>query len=281
MHTRTVMIQHDGLARKCQLMIPDEPDGSLLIGLHGATQRGSIMARTTGFHELDEARLFTLAYPDAWEGTWRDGRGEDDDVDDVSFIESLIEQLVNDQEIDRKRIFLVGASNGGFLSQRLICELPGQFRAVATIIATMGLAVFQRSYIDEIPSLFLVAGTADPIIPFTGGETPGSLMSNENAPIIGFEDLVAHWKNLGQFDNCERNRRQVPALESGKLIIDTESCSADSHPHRLMKSIIVEGGGHQWYGRRVSKETLRRFGASTTEFQLSGEIISFFERVLQ
>ncbi|HFD86756.1 MAG TPA: hypothetical protein ENJ35_03660 [Gammaproteobacteria bacterium] len=281
MQTQALQIHHDGLDRKYQLMIPDDPDGTLLIGLHGATQRGSIMARTTSFHELPDASHFTLAYPDAWEGTWRDGRAEDDDVDDVGFIEKLIVQLVDYRNIDRGRIVLVGASNGGFLSQRLICELPGQFRAVATVIATMGLAVFQRSYIDEIPSLFLVAGTADPIIPYNGGETPGSLMNNENAPIIGFEDLVEHWKNLGSFDRCEHYRRQVPALDSGELLIDTESCSSSSHSHRMMRAITVEGGGHQWYGRRVSQETLRHFGASTTEFQLSAEIIRFFGKVLQ
>ena len=268
-----------GATRRFLKFAPEHPDGSLLIGLHGATQRGSIMARTTGFAELPQAAGMTLVFPDAADGLWRDGRDEDDDIDDVGFIDQLITHLLARDGLDPSRVFLVGMSNGGFLSQRLVCELEGRFRAVATVIATMGLRLFQQAWIDEVPSLFLVAGSGDPIIPFHGGATPNSLMASADAPILGFNDLVAHWKSQGGFSRCSEEHDTVPALGGGLLEIHNEYCAAEDG--RLLRATVVEDGGHQWYGREVAAETVRRFGATTTAFKLSEEILAFFRGALR
>jgi len=274
METRREIFSHDGRDRGLLVMRPEVTDGSLLIGLHGATQRGSIMARTTGFGELPGTRRMVLLFPDAVDGIWRDGRGTDDDVDDVGFVEALLDHFIATQEIDPRQVFLVGASNGGFLSQRLACELEGRFRAVATVIATMGLRVFQQCYPAEAPSLYLVAGTADPIIPYEGGATPNSLMHSADAPILGFDDLVAHWQGIGGFNRCRSASRTVAALGGDTLTIHEMDCRGDND-HRL-RAVTVDGGGHQWYGREVGNETIRRFGATTTQFRLSEEILEFF-----
>ncbi len=263
----------DGRQRRYIIHTPESPDGRLLIGLHGATQRGSIMARTSGFADLPQASGMTLVFPDAVDGLWRDGRDEDDDVDDVGFIEALIDQLLGSQPLHENAIFLVGISNGGFLSQRLICELEGRFRAVATLIATMGLRIFQQAYIDAIPSLYLIAGTADPIIPFTGGTTPNSLMASAEASILGFDDLVQHWKQVGRFHACSQQHR----TDTSGLEIIQENCHADSG--QLLRATVVEGGGHQWYGRTVSDDTIRQFGATTRRFKVSEDILAFFLQV--
>ena len=268
-----------GAPRRFLKFTPERPDGSLLIGLHGATQRGSIMARTTGFAELPRAAGMTLVFPDAADGLWRDGRGEDGDIDDVGFIDQLITHLLAHDGLDPSRVFLIGMSNGGFLSQRLVCKLEGRFRAVATVIATMGPRVFQQAWIDDVPSLFLVAGSGDPIIPFDGGATPNSLMASADAPILGFNDLVAHWKSQGGFSRCGEERDTVPALGGGSLEIHSEYCIAEDG--RLLRTTVVEGGGHQWYGREVADETVRHFGATTVAFKLSEEILAFFRGTLR
>jgi polyhydroxybutyrate depolymerase len=217
----------------------------------------------------------TLVFPDAVDGLWRDGRGADDEVDDVGFIDTLLDHFTTHRNIDPGKIFLVGASNGGFLSQRLICELEGRFRAAATVIATMGLRIFQQAYPDKVPSLYLIAGTADPIIPYEGGATPNSLMHSADAPILGFDDLVAHWRDIGGFVRCRRTAgRTVTALDGQRLTIQAEDCRADDG--RRLRAVTVEGGGHQWYGREVGEETIRRFGPTTTQFRLSAEILDFF-----
>lgn len=269
---RRQQFEFDGRERSYLLYAPDAPDGRLLIGLHGATQRGSIMARTSGFAELPQAVGMTLVFPDAVDGIWRDGRDEDDDVDDVGFIEALTDQLLATHPISDDALFLVGVSNGGFLSQRLVCELEGRFRAVATLIATMGLRTFQHAYIDAIPSLYLIAGTADPIVPFSGGTTPNSLMASAEAPILGFEDLVQHWKRLGDFHDCS----QGCLPDANGPVIRWEDCQADGG--QLLRATIVEGGGHQWYGRDVTSDTLRHFGATTRGFKVSEDILKFFLR---
>jgi polyhydroxybutyrate depolymerase len=268
----------DGRVRNYLLFTPEHADGRLLIGLHGATQRGSLMARSSGFAERPEAAGMTLVFPDAVDGIWRDGRAEDDDVDDVGFIDALIEQLLDSLPLHADKVFLVGASNGGCLSQRLLCELEGRFRAVATVIATMGLKTFQQAYIDSIPSLYLIAGTQDPIIPFEGGTTPNSLMASADAPIVGFDDLVTHWKQLGGFGHCTQAQRSASGSTEDELVIRQEKCRSDDG--RLLRATVVEGGGHQWYGREVTAQTVRQFGATTTDFNVSRDILEFFVEVL-
>ena len=268
----------DGRSRSYLLFTPEHLDGRLLIGLHGATQRGSIMARTSGFAERPEATGMTLVFPDAVDGIWRDGRDEDDDVDDVGFIDALIEHLLDRHALHADKVFLVGASNGGFLSQRLLCELEGRFRAVATVIATMGLKTFQQAYVTAVPSLYLIAGTHDPIIPFEGGTTPNSLMASADAPILGFADLVTHWKQLGGFTHCAQTPIVADHSAEETLLIRQENCRSDDG--RLLRASMVEGGGHQWYGREVSLGTIRRFGATTTGFSVTRDILAFFVEVL-
>ena len=51
------------------------------------------------------------------------GKAEEKKVDDVGFINALIEELEANYAIDPRRIYVTGMSNGAMMSYRLACEL--------------------------------------------------------------------------------------------------------------------------------------------------------------
>ena len=53
------------------------------------------------------------------------------DGTDQTFIADVIDDLAQDLNIDRNRIYVTGLSNGGFMVQRLACEVPDRYAGLA------------------------------------------------------------------------------------------------------------------------------------------------------
>ena len=54
-------------------------------------------------------------------------------VDDVGYLEGLLEEVEAERPVDPDRVFVLGHSNGGFMAYRLACELAGRIAAVAVL----------------------------------------------------------------------------------------------------------------------------------------------------
>ena len=59
-------------------------------------------------------------------------------VDDVGFISALIDSTMSLYNIDTSRVYVTGLSMGGFMTQRLACQLNERFAAVASVAGTFG-----------------------------------------------------------------------------------------------------------------------------------------------
>jgi poly(3-hydroxybutyrate) depolymerase len=51
----------------------------------------------------------------------------------LSLIHSVIDDIKKMQPIDSSRIYATGISNGGFMTQRLVCELSDRIAAFASV----------------------------------------------------------------------------------------------------------------------------------------------------
>ena len=56
-------------------------------------------------------------------------------VDDVAYLNAVVDDMEANFNIDKKRVFFVGHSNGGFMSHRMACDAAGR---VAGIVALAG-----------------------------------------------------------------------------------------------------------------------------------------------
>jgi polyhydroxybutyrate depolymerase len=131
----TASIMHNGLKRSYLIHLPPDDKSrpmSLVIALHGGGGTGSRMEKLTqgGFNALSDREGFIVVYPDGLEKHWNDGRSvkeagwraHKENVDDVGFISALIEHLVKEQNVDPKRVYITGVSNGALMASKLACE---------------------------------------------------------------------------------------------------------------------------------------------------------------
>jgi len=114
-HTLTV----DGITRKYLVFAPKWFDKPLpvLLALHGGGSNARQMERYTRFNDLAAKEGFLVVYPEAVDGNWNDGRGiegvkaQQDNIDDVKFVRTIVDRLNKIHTIDRSRVFCTGISN--------------------------------------------------------------------------------------------------------------------------------------------------------------------------
>src|SRR6266496_4128231 len=72
----------------------DKKPGPLVMLLHGASGTGQGMESFTGFDALSDKEGFIVAYPDAINTAWNDGRGDEaSEIDDVGYLEHIIDSV--------------------------------------------------------------------------------------------------------------------------------------------------------------------------------------------
>ncbi|HEV2035134.1 MAG TPA: PHB depolymerase family esterase [Candidatus Dormibacteraeota bacterium] len=203
----------------------------LVIALHGYTVDKTWMEGTTHFDTLAEKAGFEVVYPQGTGNSWNAGSccGNNKN-DDVGFIKALIDKLVRTAHIDPKRVYATGMSNGGFMAQRLACELSAQITAVASV---SGSLVTESCNPSRAISVLEIHGTEDQTVPFQGGPIAGI---GALPPTIS---LMKRWASL---DGCAA----APAVtQSG---ITTRYVWT---PCRDGSSVVLDaiaGGGHSWFG---------------------------------
>ena len=240
-----------------------------LIVLHGQSGTGQRVRRYIGFEDSLKSQSVVTVYPDAIDGHWNVG---DAGEKDMRFIQDLAARLVADGIADRRRIYLVGSATGGMLAMRLGCRDAGAF---AGVVALIGLLPAQDAAVCK-PSkplpFMLLAGTADPRVPFGGGkadlvEYKGEVASADAtlAPFALAAGCASDKKNveLPDRDPNDGSRIQIETLQGCKV------------PVELVK---VEGGGHTLPGRPRITDRGLAVGAHNNDVNSTHLILDFLRR---
>ncbi len=170
-----------GLQRSYRSYVPKNlPKGApLLLVMHGSGEGPQAIRVGTGygFERLADQHGFAVVYPKSFGFDWNDcssiGNTAVNGVraDDVGFLAALVDQLVGELGIDPQRVFAAGVSNGGSMALRLALEDPKRYRAVAAALANVPAPQnFQCQPGAATPSVMIVNGTEDPLVPYAGGE---------------------------------------------------------------------------------------------------------------
>lgn len=180
--------------RPARVAIPRDydPDTTypLLFVLHGAGADGQTQAGYFQLFPLVDEKQFVMVYPDGTlnEGDRRlwNGAGcctSDDSVDDVGYISDLIEQAKQTYNVDPKRVYLMGHSNGGFMSFRLGCEASSLFTAMMSLAGGTYWDPADCEPGTPPVSVLVVHGTEDDTIPYDGVEDvwPGAVAISERS----------------------------------------------------------------------------------------------------
>jgi polyhydroxybutyrate depolymerase len=256
--------------RPVRLQVPQGLDPSrpapLLIALHGFGARGASIDKYFGLGRLAARRGILYVAPDGtpdgrglrfWGATDAccdlDGRGPDD----VAYLSAIIRDVSARYLVDRRRVFVVGHSNGGFMAHRLACEAS---ELVAGVVSLAG-ATWQdpaRCRPGSPVAVLQIHGTEDDVIRYGGGRWAPGMAAHPGAA-----GSVARWARL---DGCAG-----PLAATGdRLDLDTGVPGAETRVERhggcrggAAELWTIEGGGH---GPRLPPSS---FAASVLAFLLA------------
>ena len=175
----------DGFERHAQVHVPTGYTGGttmpLVVVLHGSGADGTIMRSMTGLDDLADERGFFVVYPDAvrnWAYPGSDA--EQQGVDDVAFVDELLDRLENLLALDPDRVTITGFSSGGFMTQALACRLAGRLAAAAPVAGTLWHALATTCQPRSGISILMVHGTLDGSVPFDGDSASGRWSVDES-----------------------------------------------------------------------------------------------------
>ena len=275
---------HDGSTRLYDVFLPSGYDANsdlpLVIMLHGGGGNKDVVQSFTQLNPVANAQDYIAVYPQGLEPlaiggfSWADGRGTAADntgIDDVGFIQSLINQLKSDYNIDGQRVYIAGFSNGGFMAQTLACEIPEEFAAAAALGSSLGIQQAADCTTDEATPMMYVVGTADPEIPYNGGT-----MTNPNVePIIGVEAAVQFWVDKNGCDDTPQTTNLPDTVTDDNstvelLTYDNCNCNSDVHFYKIIN------GGHTWPGNEIPSIE-PQLGETNEDINAGLRMLDFFD----
>lgn len=235
----------------------------LVIGLHGLSSSGALFAQYRDFRPIADTANFIFAYPDGSTilgvKFWNYDNVLGSTVDDVGFIEALIDTIASHYNIDHNRIYLAGMSNGSFMAYKMACE-TNRFAAIGCVTGSMSPNMHNHCNPLKPTPVIHIHGTDDSINPNDGTST-----------MIGIETLVQTWATLNA---CEMTPQTInlPDINNTDQSNAIQYIYHNSTKPNAVEHIKVINGGHSWPGSPMpgSSET------TCMDFDATLELWRFF-----
>lgn len=216
---------------------------------HGGLGNPDLIEKQTGFSQKADKEGFIVVYPygtgsfDKKLLTWNTwnccGYANKKNINDIDFISAVLKEIKSKYNIDDKRIYATGHSNGGMMCYLISCELSEQFAAVAPVAGCM----FDTSMCnpESEVSLIIFNSTDDEHISYDCGIGEKSMVDIETIPV---EATVNMW--VAKYDAFLMNKSESSSFQK------------TSYKNNNGIEIVLyklTGGGHSWPGG----EKIRRF----------------------
>lgn len=243
-----------GQARTYNAFVPSSYNPAdrtpLVVVLHGRPDNGAGIAYISDMNTIAEREGFVAVYPDGLENEWNYTRaipmfGNMDTADDAQFLSDMVDDLAQDLNIDRERVYVTGFSNGGFMTQRLACEARDQYAAFAVVGATAFLGMIELCE-DKAPApILFMHGTEDVSIPWEGiPRSVGGEMVYLAAPMLRtIEFWIAHNGCDVTYEETQLEP-QGDSPETSVHLLEFDGCPENS----ALDFYAIFGGGHNWPG---------------------------------
>lgn len=260
-----------GQARFYSLHVPAtfKAGGGAVMVLHGGQGTGAKTAGMSGMSNWADQYGFLAVYPNAGERQWNDGRATtQSSINDVAFIEAVIDDLVKTHGLDRSRVYVSGISNGGMMVQKLACDSPGSFAGFAAIAANLPAQLQGQCHPSQGSDFMFFHGTGDSVMPYNGGEIKKSRRKGAGGAVLSAAQTLAFWSDINQCSGATSTAPRLDAKQDGTSIDRStyQGCAQDLVSYR------INDGGHTWPGSdtpstRIAGNTSQEVGASQAMLQ--------------
>jgi polyhydroxybutyrate depolymerase len=232
-------------ARPYDMNVPASYDPSkptpVVVMLHGYSATPFLEEGIYQLTPLSESRNFLYVTPSGtsdktgapfWNATDACCDLYGSNVDDVGYLNAVLDDVEARFNVDKKRIFFTGHSNGGFMSHRMACDASDRIAAIVSLAGAVWLDASKCNPIVPVPVLE-VHGDADTEVPYNGS------MSVPSAP-----QTVATWAAK---DGCHDELVDTgmtldldTSLPGAETSISAHQCSG----HAAAELWTIHGGSH-------------------------------------
>ena len=251
----------------------------VVIVLHGGSGNYQSVQGFTQMNSVSNQNGYLAVYPQG-QGiappgfSWADGRNTTADqagIDDVGFMSKLIDELYNDYNIDTNRVYICGFSNGGFMTQRLACEIPERFAAIGGLGCSIDTNLIQSCNPSNAIPMAYFFGTSDPEVPYTGGAMNNPVVT----PTVPVDTAVQFWVDNNNCQVAEPVVNIPNTVQSDSSIVELYKytncdCNADFYFYKILN------GGHTWPGVPISQ--FPQLGNTNEDIRASVELWNFFSQ---
>jgi polyhydroxybutyrate depolymerase len=273
-------LNSDGRQRRYLLHYPPQFEAArawpLVLSFHGGNSNGRIQLEFTAMNETADREGFVVVYPFGtgererllfWNAGNCCGYAQKHQVDDVSFVRTLLDRLKQDVNIDRDRVYATGMSNGAMMAYRLASEMADTFAAIAAVAGTMGTETCRPL---RPVSVLHFHGSNDEFVPVEGGVGRRSVTGTHH---FSLAHSIRAWVDA---NGCP----PLPVTESiaSNHADGTTTVRSTYGPGRAGAEVVVyliQGAGHTWPGRPPRPHYL---GKTTYNINANDIIGNFFRR---
>lgn len=271
---------------------PFTPHGSLsevamIVNLHTLAESAKAEEKLTHMNTLADSEGFIVVYPDglldgnvepffplgvgkSWNGGTCCPKACSEGTDDVAFVTELVpfvkDAVINMSggalKIDSKRVYGTGGSNGAFMMNRIGCQAPDLFAAIAPVAGPIAnghaIAWPASPYAcptpeRPLPTLYF-HGHTDPLVPFGGN------------PLLGFPPIMDYIQQRTTLNGITSGSANgTVGYRKGKVICTTYGEKANN------VTFCEHPSGHCWPGSLAQ-------GPCTLDIDATNEMWTFFQR---
>lgn len=217
----------------------------MVLVLHGGLGNMQVQANERFYHQVSAAEKngYIVVFPNGYSrlpggkfATWNAGNccgpAVKKQSDDVSVIRAIIQDMQQRAEVDSKRIFVDGMSNGGMMAYRLACELSDTVSAIASVAGTDNT---QQCHPAKPVAVLHIHAKDDDHVPFEGGKGQKSMTE------VSFNSVPATIQKWVQTNQ---------ANPQAERILEVPGAYCEIHRGGLapVQLCVTETGGHSWPG---------------------------------
>ncbi len=226
------------------LLVPDDYQANapapLIVLLHGYGSNGVQQNDYMRIGELVNRYGFILATPDGTQETQgRNARfwnASDaccnfyaSDLDDAAYVLNIINTVKAGYQIDERRVYLIGHSNGGFMSYRTAHAYSNVIAGIASL-AGAEATVAQGAPANPV-HILQIHGTADGTIAYDGGDIQGNVYPSA-------EETVTRWAG---YNGCS-----VDGVVTATLDLDSSLDGLETTVTRFNDGCQPGGSAELW-----------------------------------
>ena len=274
-NTERCSLTHKGLERYYLIYTPttitNNDEAPILFALHGYGSSAETHKSYTMHEPFANTNKTIVVYAQGYKletaftsssshwnvGAWTIGST----VDDIDFIDTIIDLIDDKATINKNRIYSSGMSNGGFMSYNLACNLSSKIAAVISVTGSFSAEMLEDCNPEHPTPVMQIHGALDPTVPFNGNSALG---------MVPIETTLEFWSDYN-LCNSVPDIRIIDFFDLGMSV--EHKTYKDCQNNVQVELLKSSGMPHTWpsesnYGIDATKE----IWSFINQYDLSGKV---------